>query len=94
MNKISPFKKIFIIAIIISFVFACKSHTSMIQNLDDLAYIMAIGVDVGTTAKYKISLQLSTIESSASEAVTQSSSGGGSSGGSSGGGRWSIRGLI
>ena len=84
----SLLKKIFIVAIIISFAFACQNHTSSIQSLDDLAYVMAIGVDVGSTAKYKVSLQLSTIESSASEAVTQSSSAGSSSsGGSSGGGR-------
>lgn len=86
MNKISFFKKAFIITIIISFIFDFKSHTSTINDLDDLAYIMAIGVDVGTTAKYKVSLQLSTIESSASEAVTQPSSGS-SSKSSSGGSR-------
>lgn len=86
----SLLKKIFIIAIIISFIFTFKNHTSTMQSLDDLAYVMAIGVDVGSTAKYKVSLQLSTIESSASEAVTQPSSGGGSSGGSSEGGGRSI----
>lgn len=86
----SLLKKIFIIAIIISFIFTFKNHTSTMQSLDDLAYVMAIGVDVGSTAKYKVSLQLSTIESSASEAVTQPSSGGGSSGESSGGGGRSI----
>lgn len=81
----SLLKKIFIIAIIISFIFTFKNHTSTMQSLDDLAYVMAIGVDVGSTAKYKVSLQLSTIESSASESVTQPS-GGSSSGESSGGG--------
>lgn len=82
----SFFKKIFIIVIIISFIFTFRNHTSTMQSLDDLAYVMAIGVDVGTTTKYKVSLQLSTIESSASEAITQPSSSGGSSGGSSSGG--------
>ena len=43
-----------------------------------MSYAVAIGVDVGKTAKYRISLQLTTMESSATESAISSSSGGSS----------------
>ena len=81
-------RNLLIIIIILSLLISLGNYVNSSKNLDDLAYVMAISFDVGTTAKYKISLQLSTIESSASESMSSSSSssGGGSSGGSSGGG--------
>jgi spore germination protein KC len=76
-------KNILIITIIIGLLASVNNYSSSGENIDDLAYVMAVGIDVGTTAKYKISLQLSTIESSATEAIIkpeeneEDSSGGG-----------------
>lgn len=91
MNKIP--KNILIITVIIGLLASVDNYSSSGKNINDLAYVMAVGIDVGTTAKYKISLQLSTIESSATEATIkpeeneEDSSGGGkgASGGSSSG---------
>ena len=91
MNKIP--KNILIITVIIGLLASVNNYSSSGKNINDLAYVMAVGIDVGTTAKYKISLQLSTIESSATEATIkpeeneEDSSGGGkgASGGSSSG---------
>ena len=74
------FKKILIACIIISLTFSFNSYTNSGSNLDDQSYVMAIGIDVGDTSDYKISLQLSTLESSATESSMKSdksSSGGG-----------------
>ena len=76
MNKTDIVKKIFIIAIIFSLLSAFNEYSNSAQNIDDLSYAVAIGVDVGKTAKYRISLQLTTMESSATEsAISESSSG-------------------
>ena len=88
MNKNNLFKKLFIIVIVITFLFSFNIYTNSSEDIDDMAYVMAIGIDTDSNEKYKISLQLSTIESSATDATlkaTSSSSGGGSnSSGSSG----------
>ena len=76
-------KKIFIIAIIISLLSAFNEYSNSAQNIDDLSYAVAIGVDVGETAKYRISLQLTTMESSATESAISDSSQGSSGGESS-----------
>ena len=86
MNKTDLVKKIFIIAIISSLLLAFKEYSNSAQNIDDLSYAVAIGVDVGETAKYKISLQLTTMESSATESAISASSGSSSSSSSSSGG--------
>lgn len=89
MNKIP--RNILIAFIIITLLASISNYSSSGENIDDLAYVMAIAIDVGTTSKYKISLQLSTIESSATEAITkpseesESGSSGGGKGGSGGG---------
>ena len=83
MNKTDIVKKIFIIAIIISLLSAFNEYSNSAQNIDDLSYAVAIGVDVGKTAKYRISLQLTTMESSATESAISDSSQGSSSGGES-----------
>ena len=76
MNKNNIIKKIFIITIISSLLSAFNEYSNSAQNIDDLSYAVAIGVDVGETAKYRISLQLTTMESSATEyAISDSSSG-------------------
>lgn len=76
MNRTDIVKKVFIIAIIFSLLSAFNEYSNSAQNIDDLSYAVAIGVDVGKTAKYKISLQLTTMESSATEsAISESSSG-------------------
>ena len=67
------YKKIFIIIIIISVIFSFIPYTKTVVTLDDQAYVMAIGVDIGTTSKYKISFQISTLSSSATESSTESS---------------------
>lgn len=75
MNKNDIIKKIFIIAIIASLLSAFGEYSNSAQNIDDLSYAVAIGVDVGETAKYRISLQLTTMESSATESAISDSSG-------------------
>jgi len=73
-------KKIFIAAILFFLLAAFNEYSNSAQNIDDLSYAVAIGVDVGETAKYKISLQLTTMESSATDsAISDSESGGKSS---------------
>lgn len=81
MNKIP--RNILIITVVIALLTSISNYSSSSENIDDLAYVMAVAIDVGTTAKYKISLHLSTIESSATEAIikpkesSEDSSGGG-----------------
>lgn len=85
MNKNNIINKLFIIAIILSLFSSFNIYSNSAQNIDDLSYAVAIGVDVGEKAKYKISLQLTTMESSATESAISDSENGssGSSGGSS-----------
>ena len=75
MNKTDIIKKIFIIAIIVSLLSGFNQYSNSAQNIDDLSYAVAIGVDIGKTAKYRISLQLTTMESSATESAISESSG-------------------
>ena len=70
MNKL--IKKIFIIIIISSVLSSFTSYTNSSNNLDDQSYVMGIAIDIGDTSKYKISMLLSTLESSATEASTKS----------------------
>ena len=75
MNTTNIIKKVFIIAIIGSLLSGFNQYSNSAQNIDDLSYAVAIGVDVGETAKYRISLQLTTMESSATESAISESSG-------------------
>ena len=75
MNKTDIVKKTFIIAIIASLLSGFNQYSNSAQNIDDLSYAVAIAVDVGETAKYRISLQLTTMESSATESAISESSG-------------------
>ena len=71
------------IAILFSLIFSLSENPSSSVGLDNLAYITAIGIDIGEKDTYKISFQVSTINSSSSDSSskdsTDSSSGGGSS---------------
>ena len=87
LNKTNIIKKIFIIAIIFSLLSAFDEYSNSAQNIDDLSYAVAIGVDVGETAKYRISLQLTTMESSATESAISNSSGSSSENSQSSNGR-------
>lgn len=73
MQHVNIFKSIIIIAIVISLVFSFENYSNSSQDLDDLSYVMAIGIEKGETSKYKISLQLTTMESSATDAAIKSS---------------------
>ena len=80
MFKNDLIRKIFIGAILFFLLAAFNEYSNSAQNIDDLSYAVAIGVDVGKTAKYRISLQLTTMESSATDsAISDSESGGESS---------------
>ena len=85
MVKNDIIKKIFIGAILFFLLAAFNEYSNSAQNIDDLSYAVAIGVDVGKTAKYRISLQLTTMESSATESAISDSGSSSSSGESSGG---------
>lgn len=80
MIKNNIIKNIFIIAILFFLLAAFNEYSNSAQNIDDLSYAVAIGIDVGKTAKYRISLQLTTMESSATDsAISDAESGGESS---------------
>ena len=80
MIKNDIIKKIFITAILFFLLAAFNEYSNSAQNIDDLSYAVAIGVDKGKTAKYRISLQLTTMESSATESAISDPSSGSSSG--------------
>ena len=73
MNTTNIIKKIFIAIIILSLFSAFNDYSNSAQNIDDLSYTVAIGIDVGKTSKYRISLKLTTMESSATESAISSS---------------------
>ena len=80
MIKNDIIKKIFIITILFFLLAAFNEYSNSAQNIDNLSYAVAIGVDIGKTAKYKISLLLTTMESSATESAISDPSSGSSSG--------------
>ena len=82
MNKNNLLRNILLIAILFTLMFSLLENPSSSVSLDNLAYITAIGIDIGDKDTYKISFQVSTIQSSSSDSSedsTGSSSGGGSS---------------
>lgn len=68
MKKNNLLKNILIICIIFSLIYSFFGKSNSSNILDNLAYIMAIGIDIGDTATYKISFQVSTIYSSSQSA--------------------------
>lgn len=81
MSKNKLLKNILIICIVFSLVYSFFGKSNSSNDLDQLAYIMSIGIDVGDIDTYKISFQTSTIYSSSSDLSGEGSSSGGSSGG-------------
>lgn len=76
MNKI--IRTIFIIIIILAFLVAFSpSYNSL--NIDHLAYVVGLGIDVGENDKYKISFQFSPEKKSDNSSNSKSSSNGNSS---------------
>lgn len=59
-------RKIFILVIILSLCFSFFSTSSSSKKLDNLAYIVSIGIDKGKTETYKISFQISTVQAGSS----------------------------
>lgn len=80
MNNYTVLKKFFIILILISIMYAFFTNSSSSKKLDNMAYIVAVGIEKGTVEKYKMSFELSTVKSSSSESSNESekSSNGGS----------------
>ena len=74
LNSQKILKQILLTGIIISFLFSLTNYTNSSENLDSIVYVMAIGMDKGETSKYKISLQLTDMESGATDAATKSDS--------------------
>ena len=85
MNSNTFFKKAFIVLILVSIVYAFFTNSTSSKKIDNMAYIVAVGIEKGTIEKYKMTFELSTVKSSSTESSSDSGkeSGGGSSGSSS-----------
>ena len=79
MKRNNLLKNILILCIIFSLAYSFFGKSNSSNTLDDLAYIMAIGIDIGKTNTYQISFQVSTIYSSSSDSSNKESSSGNSS---------------
>ena len=55
LNNYTLLKKIFIVLILISIMYAFFSNSSSSKKLDNMAYIVAVGIEKGSVEKYKIS---------------------------------------
>lgn len=83
MKKNNILRKILLLAIALTLIYSFLGDYPTSIGLDKLAYITAIGVDVGEIENYKISFQLSSVHSSSFDPSSEGSSGSGSSSGSS-----------
>lgn len=83
MKKNKLLRNLLLLAIAFSIVFSFFGKSNSSNVLDDLAYIMAIAVDVGNNNTYKISFQISTIYSSSEDSSNSGSSSDSSSGSTS-----------
>ena len=72
LNNYTPFKKIFIVLILISIMYAFFTNSTSSKKIDNMAYIIAIGIEKGTIEKYKITFSLSTVKSSSSNSSSDS----------------------
>ena len=77
-------KRIFILIITFSIIYTFFTNVLSSQKLDNLAYVVAIGIDEGDIEKYKLTFQVSTVKSSSSNSSESSESQSSSSSGSSG----------
>ena len=53
--------------------YAFFTNSSSSKKIDNMAYIVAVGIEEGSTEKYKITFELSTVKSSSSESSDDSS---------------------
>ena len=73
LNNYTFLKKFFIVLILISIMYAFFTNSSSSKKIDNMAYIVAVGIEEGSTEKYKITFELSTVKSSSSESSDDSS---------------------
>lgn len=66
--------KIFITIIIIALIFFIMSNSFTSQNIDKIAYVVALGIDIGANDNIILSIQLAKPSSMSSSSSTQSSS--------------------
>lgn len=84
MNNYHWIKRIFIIIITFAIIYTFFTNVLSSQKLDNLAYVVAIGIDEGEIEEYKLTFQVSTVKSSSSNSAESSDSQSSSSSGSSG----------
>lgn len=73
MSILSRFKRIFILLLTIAIILFALSGVYATHNIDKLAYVIALGIDVGETENIKLSIQLSKPEDSSSGSAGGSS---------------------
>ena len=65
-------KKFFIVLIIVSIIYAFFTNSTSSKKIDNMAYIVAVGIEKSTVEKYKMTFELSTVKSSSSESSSDS----------------------
>ena len=73
LNNFTFLKKFFIVLILISIMYAFFTNSTSSKKIDNMAYIVAVGIEKGTVEKYKMCFELSTIKSSSSESSSENS---------------------
>lgn len=66
--------KIIVVAVIIALLFFATSNSYSSQNIDKLAYVVALGIDIGDNNNIKLSIQIAKPSSVSSSSSSQSSS--------------------
>ena len=72
MNNYTLLKKFFIVLIIISVMYAFFTNSTSSKKIDNMAYIVAVGIEKGFVEKYKMTFELSTVKSSSGESSSES----------------------
>lgn len=67
LNNYTFLKKFFIISILISIMYVFFNNTSSSKKIDNMAYVVAIGIEKSNIEKYKMTFELSTVKSSSSD---------------------------
>ena len=75
MGKSTFLKKTFIVLILISTIFAFFTNSTSSKKIDNMAYVVAVGIEKGTIEKYKITFELSTVKASSSDSSNSKSKG-------------------
>lgn len=73
-NLYNIISRIFVLILIIVIIFFTLSNSYSSKNIDKLAYVVALGIDVGTNNDIKLSIQLAKPSASSSSSSSQSSS--------------------